>query len=174
MPSPYIQFKSIDEIDISFIQDELLKNSIEKFLDYMIRYQEELNSCDENIWEYIYLYTVAEGNLAMRIRYHLEILKKRLIINIIVNEEEKIIDVFEIAFIAVQEIVMYGIDGFRKMYNYILTKSSYINKRLNGDTSKELLDAFIKINTQMRRQYEKSHNEKMNHWFSKDFSFIVM
>lgn len=172
MPIPYTQFKSIDEIDISFVQDDLLRDCIEKMLDHLIRYQNELNLANrnENIWEYIYMYIVAAGELAVRISQHLEEIKKRVMITVIVNDEEKIIDVYGIAFIAVQDIIIYGLNGFQKMFEYIQTKNSYIIKRLNGDKSIELLNAFIDINTNMRRQYEKAYNEIVNHWFSKDFS----
>lgn len=170
MPIPYIQIHSLEEFDVSFIVDELLKESIEKLLLNIIAYQQGLDDINSgiNIWEYIYLFSVVEGELLVKIRNHLDNLANVSEIRVQRDGREIVIDVFGIAFQAVQDIIVYGND-FRTMYNLITIKNNCIFKRIEGDTSKETLDRLIDATSKIRQMYQKSSTEIMNHWFSKNF-----
>ena len=167
MPIPYTIIRSVDQFDFSFIENENTVDIIQKFIAHLIDYQLELEKDD--LCELIYLKEIIEGDVFERYINYMNEIKKRMRIVVIFDGVENIIDVFYIAFDYVHDLIVYGYEQFKEMYFLNIHKYACIQKRVSGDKTDRVMKEYSEVEVKMAQMKIAKTQEKINHWFSKDF-----
>lgn len=168
MPVPYTVLTSVDQYDLSFIEDDITIDLIKKFIAHLIVYQEELGT-QYNLCELIYVREVIDGDLFVRYINYMSELRKRMLIIFTHEGEEKIIDVYDSAFAPVQDLIVYGYEGFKEMYFLHTHKLACVRKRNSGIKTERIMKEYCEVEMKMSQMKLAKTQEKINHWFSKDF-----